>query len=76
MELREAWRRVVMRLGKVEVVRSRAHGYRSVVGMGLCAVLMTDMQRCSVQCAMVVGCAVRVWAIAPGGGGMGCFAKA
>jgi hypothetical protein len=51
MELWEAWRRkvgiVVMRLGKVEVGRSWAHGYRCVVGMGLCAVAMTDMQTCS-----------------------------
>jgi hypothetical protein len=37
----------VMRLGKVEVVRSWAHGYRRVVGMGLCAVMMADMQSCS-----------------------------
>jgi hypothetical protein len=51
VELREAWRRevgiVVMRLGKVEVVRSWAHDYGCVVGMGLCAVVVTDMQTCS-----------------------------
>jgi hypothetical protein len=51
MELREARRRevgiVVMRLGKVEVGGSWAHGYRCVNGIGLCAVLMIDMQTCS-----------------------------
>lgn len=63
MELREAWRRevgiVVMRLGKVQVSRSWAHGYRYVVGMGLCAVLTADMQIC--RHVVVAGCDVIPW---------------